>query len=86
MASPSAANHDSKLFKAAVLALLVHVGFFIFMTFGLSWKTHPPKGIVVDLWSDLPQPEQPPTKKVKPLPPKKAKPPEKGQAITTKAC
>ena len=84
MASPSPANHDSKLFKAGVLALLVHVVFFIFMTFGLSWKTHPPKGIVVDLWSDLPQPEQPPTKKAKPLPPKKVKPLKKIKPLPPK--
>ena len=84
MASPSAANHDSKLFKAGVLALLVHVVFFIFMTFGLSWKTYPPKGIVVDLWSDLPQPEQPPTKKAKPLPPKKVEPPKKVKPLPPK--
>ena len=71
------ANRDQKLFKAGVLALLVHVVFFIFMTFGLSWKTHPPAGIVVDLWSDLPQPEQKPTKKVKALPPKPVEPPKK---------
>jgi colicin import membrane protein len=74
MAPPGTVNRDSKLFKAGVLALLVHVGFFIFMTFGLSWKTYPPQGIVVDLWSDLPRPEQLPTKKVEPLPPKKVEP------------
>ena len=69
---PGSANRNQKWLKAGVLALLVHVVFFIFMTFGLSWKTHPPAGIVVDLWSDLPQPEQKPTKKVKALPPKPA--------------
>jgi len=70
--SPVSANRDQKWIKAGVLALLVHVVFFIFMTFGLSWKTNPPEGIVVDLWSDLPQPEQKPTKKVKAQPPKPA--------------
>ena len=83
-APPSPANRDSKLFKAGVLALLVHVGFFIFMTFGLSWKTFPPEGIVVDLWSDLPQPEQPPVKKVKPLPPKPVEPPKKVKPLPPK--
>ncbi|MEE8327813.1 MAG: energy transducer TonB [Nitrosomonadaceae bacterium] len=78
------ANRDQKLFKAGVLALLVHVGFFIFMTFGLSWKTFPPEGIVVDLWSDLPQPEQPPVKKVKPLPPKPVQPPKKVKPLPPK--
>ncbi len=84
MAPSGPANRDQKLFKAGVLALLVHVGFFIFMTFGLSWKTFPPKGIVVDLWSDLPQPEQPPTKKVKPLPPKPVQPPKKVKPLPPK--
>ena len=74
---PGSANRNQKWLKAGVLALLVHVVFFIFMTFGLSWKTSPPAGIVVDLWSDLPQPEQKPTKKVKALPPKPVEPPKK---------
>jgi colicin import membrane protein len=74
---PGSANRNQKWLKAGVLALLVHVVFFIFMTFGLSWKTNPPAGIVVDLWSDLPQPEQKPTKKVKALPPKPVEPPKK---------
>jgi len=75
--SPGSANRDQKWLKAGVLALLVHVVFFIFMTFGLSWKTNPPAGIVVDLWSDLPQPEQKPTKKIKALPPEPVEPPKK---------
>ena len=74
---PGSANRNQKWLKAGVLALLVHVVFFIFMTFGFSWKTNPPAGILVDLWSDLPQPEQKPTKKVKALPPKPAEPPKK---------
>jgi colicin import membrane protein len=84
MELPGPAKRDQKLFKAGVLALLVHVGFFIFMTFGLSWKTFPPEGIVVDLWSDLPQPEQPPTKKIKPLPPKPVQPPKKAEPLPPK--
>jgi colicin import membrane protein len=52
------------------------------MIFGLNWKTYPPEGMVVDLWSSLPQPVikaappplalqpvQPPAE-VKPLPPR----------------
>jgi len=84
MAPPGPANRDQKLFKAGMLALLIHVGFFIFMTFGLSWKTYPPKGIVVDLWSDLPQPEQLPTKKVKSLLPKPVQPPKKVKPLPPK--
>ena len=82
--SPGSANRDQKWLKAGVLALLVHVVFFIFMTFGLSWKTNPPAGIVVDLWSDLPQPEQKPTKKVKALPPKPVEPPKKVKPVPPK--
>ena len=84
-------NSSQKLFKAGVLALLVHVVFFIFMTFGLNWKTDPLTGVVVDLWSDLPQPEQEVIKKVsslppKPLPLKKAEPllPKKAELLPPK--
>ena len=76
-------NRSQKLFKAGLLALLVHVVFFIFMTFGLSWKTDTPAGVVVDLWSDLPQPEQEPIKKVKALPPKPL-PLKKVESLPTK--
>ena len=84
MKSPGSVNRDQKLLKAGILALLVHVVFFIFMTFGLSWKTNPPAGIVVDLWSDLPQPEQKPTKKVEALPPKPVEPPKKIEPVPPK--
>ncbi|SDY87708.1 cell envelope integrity protein TolA [Nitrosomonas sp. Nm58] len=47
------------LLRAAVLALLVHLVFFAFMVFGLSWKNEPAETMVVDLWSDLPQPVKP---------------------------
>ncbi|SFI78628.1 cell envelope integrity protein TolA [Nitrosomonas sp. Nm34] len=47
------------LLRAAVLALLVHIIFFAFMVFGLSWKNDPPETMIVDLWSDLPQPIKP---------------------------
>ena len=50
---------------AGVLAVLVHIVFFAFMIFGLNWKTYPPEGMVVDLWSSLPEPTQP----VAPAPP-----------------
>ncbi len=77
MAQLDSANRDQRLLQAGVLALLVHVAFFIFMTFGLNWKTYPPEGVVVDLWSSLPRPAQPPTQKAKPLPPKPVQPPKK---------
>lgn len=65
---------------AGVLAVLVHIIFFAFMIFGLNWKTSPPEAMMVDLWSSLPQPDQPvikatPPPEVKPLPPEPQTPP-----------
>ncbi|ARO88994.1 protein TolA [Nitrosospira lacus] len=54
---------------AGVLAVLVHIIFFAFMIFGLNWKTYPPEPMMVDLWSNLPQPEQSPVIKATPPPP-----------------
>ena len=82
MAQLDSANRDQRLLQAGVLALLVHVGFFIFMTFGLNWKTYPPAGVVVDLWSSLPRPA--PTQKAKPLPPKPVQPPKKVKPLPPK--
>ena len=84
MASLDSESLEPRLLKAGVLALLVHVVFFIFMTFGLSWKTYPPEGVVVDLWSDLPQPAQLPTKKAKPLRSKPVQPPKKVKPLPPK--
>jgi colicin import membrane protein len=83
IAQPDSAKHD-RLLQAGVLALLVHVGFFIFMTFGLNWKTYPPEGMVVDLWSSLPEPPKPLVQKVKPLPPKPVQPPKKVKPLPPK--
>ena len=84
IASLDSESLEPRLLKAGVLALLVHVVFFIFMTFGLSWKTYPPEGVVVDLWSDLPQPAQLPTKKAKPLRSKPVQPPKKVKPLPPK--
>src|SRR6478736_6607455 len=71
--------------QAGVLAVLVHIAFFAFMIFGLSWKISPPEGMMVELWDSLPQPvpaappvppEPPPeTKEAKPSPPAQETPP-----------
>lgn len=53
------AYSEPGLFRAAVLALLVHLIFFAFMVFGLSWRNDPAETMVVELWSDLPQPIKP---------------------------
>ncbi len=76
LALRDSAHPEPGLLPAGALALLVHVAFFIFMIFGLSWKSYPPEGMVVDLWSSLPEPAPPPAR-ARPLPPKPApSPPE----------
>ena len=47
------------LFLSGILAVLVHVVFVVFMVFGLNWKSHPPEGMVVELWHDLSEPIEP---------------------------
>ncbi|MDN5752866.1 MAG: cell envelope integrity protein TolA [Nitrosospira sp.] len=66
MALRDSSRVEPGLVPAGVLAVLVHIIFFAFMIFGLNWKTYPPEGMVVDLWSSLPQPAQP---VIKPAPP-----------------
>lgn len=44
---------------AALLAVLMHVLFFILLVFGISWQSRHPQVTAVDLWSDLPPPPQP---------------------------
>lgn len=65
--------------RAGVLAVLVHIAFFAFMIFGLNWKTFPPEGMAVELWSSLPPPPlpvQPEVVKAPPPPPTPPSPPE----------
>ena len=65
---------EPRILLAGVLALLVHLVFVAIMIFGLSWKDHPPEGMVVDIWTELPKPiqepvkTQPPPKQLKPAP------------------
>ena len=52
---------------AALMAVLMHVLFFILLVFGISWQSRHPQITAVDLWSDMPpspQPVEPP----KPVP------------------
>lgn len=76
-------RHSSRdepgLFLAGVLALLIHVVFVVFMFFGLNWKSHPPEGVVVDLWQDWSQPAQPVIKQ--PPVKKELVPPEPAQQL-----
>lgn len=64
-------------FSAGVLALMVHLGFFALMYFGVRWQSHPPEAFMVEMWDGLPNaevvPEQPPAlpAKAEPAPPAK---------------
>jgi colicin import membrane protein len=87
MALRDASHVEPGRVRAGVLAVLVHFIFFAFMIFGLNWKTYPPEGMTVDLWSSLPAQVQPiikaapppqpvqPTPQAKPLPPEPQAPP-----------
>jgi colicin import membrane protein len=58
---------------AALLAVLMHILFFILLIFGISWQSRHPQATAVDLWSDLPPPPQP-VEPPKPAPEVKAPP------------
>jgi colicin import membrane protein len=47
-------NPESFKLHAAMLALLVHVVFFVLLYFGLSWHTEPMVVASVELWQSLP--------------------------------
>ncbi len=82
MALGDSSHVEPGLMPAGVLAVLVHLIFFAFMIFGLNWKTYPPEGMVVDLWSSLPQPVQPAIKeKSAPPAPKAVEPPPEAKPV-----
>ncbi len=60
---------------AGVLALLVHGAFFTLLYFGISWRTDPAQGMVVDIWESLPAPEVARVK-VEPPPAEQVEPPK----------
>lgn len=60
---------------AAILAALVHAGFFAVLVFGVSWQVKHPPQVVAELWDQLPplvQPEPPPPPQPEVAPPKEA--------------
>ena len=82
MALRDSSHVEPGLMPAGVLAVLVHLIFFAFMIFGLNWKTYPPEGMVVDLWSSLPQPVQLAIKERSvPAAPKAAEPPPEAKPL-----
>ncbi len=77
MALRDSAHLEPGRVTAGVLAGVVHVVFLAFLIFGLDWKTQPPEGIMVDLWSSLPPPPPAvqPVIKAPPAAPKQVEPP-----------
>ena len=78
---------DHSQLPAGILTLVVHGAFFSLLYFGVNWSNDPPKGIEVEIWSELPAPmvkqaaieppppPLPPVEPVKPIePPKLAEP------------
>lgn len=72
--------------RAGVFAVLVHIIFFAFMIFGLNWKTYPPEGMMVDVWSSLPPPPLPAQPVIKPSPPapRPVEPPPEAKPVPPK--
>jgi colicin import membrane protein len=64
---------------AGLLALAVHIVFFAFLYWGVSWRNEPPQGMEVEIWSRLPAPRMaiapvaPPV--AEPAPPQAVEPP-----------
>lgn len=70
-------------FLAGALALGVHALFVLLLVFGVSWQTHHPAAVMVDLWQALPEtpppaPPRPPVREAvkTPEPPQAAPPPK----------
>ena len=61
---------------AALLALVVHALFFAMLYFGFNWHTQPPQGMVVKLWSSLPDAKPSHVKKEAQIRPQKVEPPK----------
>jgi colicin import membrane protein len=53
---------------AGAFALVVHVGFFALIVFGVSWQVKMPSPISAELWSTLPPPP-PPAERIQKAPP-----------------
>ena len=60
---------DPARVPAAVLAVLVHVLLFVFLFFGVRWSSTKPEAVVVELWTQPPQPEVAPVEPAPPPPP-----------------
>jgi colicin import membrane protein len=91
--SPLQRRGEPGKFPAAILAILVHAGFFGVIVFGLSWQVQRPTQIAAELWESLPPlknvseapvpepaPAPPPAPAPEPVVKKVAEPPKPSQA------
>jgi colicin import membrane protein len=61
---------------AGLLAILVHVAFFILLVFGVTWHTQSPAPVTVDLWESLPSTPKAASVEPAPRPKEETPPPE----------
>ena len=66
------ASRPAPRILAGALALGVHALFVLLLVFGVSWQTHRPEAVMVDLWQALPETPPPPARPRPPQPVKAA--------------
>lgn len=67
----AATYREPGVVPSGILALMVHLGFFALLFFGVQWQTRITEPIVVDVWEDIPDvkvqaPEPPPPPRPQP--------------------
>lgn len=48
-------SYEPYKLSAGILALAVHLAFFVLLYFGFTWQYTPPESVSVDLWQSLPE-------------------------------
>ena len=75
--STALAYNEPNRFSAGVLALVVHLAFFIVLYFGVHWQSQSSSKFTVEMWDSLPNTEVVPAHEPTPTPPVQAPPPPK---------
>lgn len=66
---------------AGVFAIVVHIGFFALIVFGVSWQVKVPSPISAELWANLPPPESAPPVRESAPEPARAEPPPPAEPV-----
>lgn len=74
--STALAYNEPYRFSAGVLALVVHLAFFIVLYFGVHWQSQSSGKFTVEMWDSLPNTEVVPAHETTPAPPVSAPPPK----------